>query len=387
MPEPNSGFIAVAGNKSHNLGLKEDGSIVAWGWNDYGQCNVPEPNEGFVAIAAGDYHSLGLKEDGSITAWGHNSQGQCNVPLPNSGFIDVAAGDYHSLGRKADGSIVAWGYNFYGQCNVPEPNSGFIDVAAGGNHTLGLKAGPTGTAFTYQGRLLDDNSAADEPYDLQFELYNNMVDGIQQGTTVEVEDIDVIDGYFTVQLDFGSDLFNGLALWLEIGVRPGDLEDPNEYTTLSPRQEVRPTPYAIYADKTRGTFVDESGNVGIGTTNPVGKLDVNGSIYQRGVELYADYVFETGYELESIEEHSRYMWDKKHLRAIPVKKFDENGQEIIEVGAHRKGIVEELEKAHIYIEQLHKRIGELQEQNGQMEGRIEKLEAIIGELGREGEGQ
>ena len=35
------------------LGLKADGSIVAWGYNDYGQCNVPSPNTGFVAIAAG----------------------------------------------------------------------------------------------------------------------------------------------------------------------------------------------------------------------------------------------------------------------------------------------------------------------------------------------
>ncbi|MHC4150022.1 MAG: hypothetical protein ACYSR5_11115 [Planctomycetota bacterium] len=64
-------------------------------------------------------------------------------------------------------------------------------------------------------------------------------------------------------------------------------------------------------------------------------------------------------------------------------------QEIIEVGGHRRGIVEELEKAHIYIEQLHKRIGELQEQNGRMEGRLAKLEAMIGESaeGWEGEGQ
>ena len=40
------------------------------GYNNYGQCNVPSPNTGFVAVAAGGYHSLGLKEDGSIVAWG-----------------------------------------------------------------------------------------------------------------------------------------------------------------------------------------------------------------------------------------------------------------------------------------------------------------------------
>jgi len=105
VPEPNSDFVAVAGGGSHSLGLKEDGSIVAWGRNDYGQCNVPEPNEGFVAVAGGGYHSLGLKEDGSIVAWGWNYYGQCNVPEPNEGFMAVAAGGYHSLGMKEFVSI------------------------------------------------------------------------------------------------------------------------------------------------------------------------------------------------------------------------------------------------------------------------------------------
>jgi len=43
---------------------------------------------------------------GSIVAWGRNVEGQCNVPAPNSAFVGVA-GSGHSLGLKADGSIVA----------------------------------------------------------------------------------------------------------------------------------------------------------------------------------------------------------------------------------------------------------------------------------------
>ncbi len=132
-------LIAIAAGGYHSLGLKSDGSIVAWGWNKSGQCNVPEPNSGFVAIAAGGYHSLGLKSDGRIVAWGRNYNGQCNVPAPNSGFVAIAAGEYHSLGLKSDGRIVAWGYNYYGQCNVPEPNSGFVAIAGGSLHSLGLK--------------------------------------------------------------------------------------------------------------------------------------------------------------------------------------------------------------------------------------------------------
>jgi len=122
-----------------------------------------------------------------------------------------------------------------------------------------------------------------------------------------------------------------------------------------------------------GYFIGKSyfsGNVGIGTLSPNGKLDVNGSIYQRGGVLHADYVFEPGYELESIDEHSEFMWREKHLPALPEAKVDENGQEIIEVGAHRKGIVEELEKAHIYIEQLHKH-------NKALEKRVAALEKVV----------
>jgi len=139
IPSPNSGFIAISAGWYHSLGLRQDGSIVAWGRNDYGQCNIPSPNTGFTAIAAGGLHSLGLKQDGSIVAWGNNDYGQRYVPSPNSGFIAISAGGYHSLGLKQDGSIVAWGANWYGQCNIPSPNSGFIAIAAGSNHSLGLK--------------------------------------------------------------------------------------------------------------------------------------------------------------------------------------------------------------------------------------------------------
>lgn len=107
----------------------------------------------------------------------------------------------------------------------------------------------------------------------------------------------------------------------------------------------------------------KDGKVGIGTPTPLGLLDVNGTIYQRGGSLHADYVFDDDYELESIQEHADFMWTNKHLSAIPKGKVDENGNEIVEVGAHRKGIVEELEKAHIYI--------------AQMEARLTKLEKLL----------
>ncbi|MCP4697731.1 MAG: hypothetical protein GY862_12900 [Gammaproteobacteria bacterium] len=105
-----------------------------------------------------------------------------------------------------------------------------------------------------------------------------------------------------------------------------------------------------------------NGNIGMGTDAPLGKLDVNGTIYQRGAELHADYVFEPDYQLETIEAHAEQMWREKHLPAVPQVQTDENGMEILEVGSHRKGMLEELEKAHVYIDQLNDKIKAQQNQ-------------------------
>ena len=117
----------------------------------------------------------------------------------------------------------------------------------------------------------------------------------------------------------------------------------------------------FYNDGDKVTLEYGTGRVGIGTTNPAGKLDVNGKIFQRGSQIHADYVFEPGYRLESIEEHARRMWGERHLAAIPKLERDGAGREVVEFGAHQRGIVEELEKAHIYIEQLHERLKVLEE--------------------------
>jgi hypothetical protein len=138
-------------------------------------------------------------------------------------------------------------------------------------------AAPMGTAWTYQGRLMDANGPADGVYDFEFKLWMDPCEIVyppQVGDTLTMNDLDVIDGYFTVELDFNSPFaFNGHARWLEILVRPGDSNDVNDYVTLSPRQEVTPTPYAL---QTRGIFVDENMNIGMGTTSPKSKLHVDG---------------------------------------------------------------------------------------------------------------
>ena len=135
-PDGNN-FIAIAAGGAHSLALKSDGSIVAWGWNSYGQATPPDGNN-FIAIAAGYHHSLALKSDGSIVGWGNNDYGQATPPSGNN-FIAIAAGLHHSLALKSDGSIVGWGYNHYGQATPPDGNN-FIAIAAGRLHSLALKS-------------------------------------------------------------------------------------------------------------------------------------------------------------------------------------------------------------------------------------------------------
>lgn len=77
---------------------------MAWGSNRYGQCDVPNPNTGFMAVAAGYYHSLGLKADGSVVVWGRTSAGQDHVPQPNSGFVAIAGGSAHRFALRARSS-------------------------------------------------------------------------------------------------------------------------------------------------------------------------------------------------------------------------------------------------------------------------------------------
>ena len=113
--------------------------------------------------------------------------------------------------------------------------------------------------------------------------------------------------------------------------------------------------------------IEASGRVGIGTPNPQGTLDVNGTIFQRGASLHADYVFRPDYALESIEDHAEFMWANRRLKAMPKAELDEDGQEMIEVGAQHRGTLEELEKAHIYIQQLHKHMKTLEKRVAQLE--------------------
>jgi hypothetical protein len=104
------------------------------------------------------------------------------------------------------------------------------------------------TAFTYQGRLNDSGSPANGLYDLSFALYLTNSGGSPAGILTNTS-IGISNGLFTTLLDFGP-VFGGQACWLEMAVRPNG--STNDFSTLSPRQYVSPTPYSLYAQTANG---------------------------------------------------------------------------------------------------------------------------------------
>ena len=103
-----------------------------------------------------------------------------------------------------------------------------------------------GTAFTYQGRLLESDAPAAGPVDLIFALHSHATADVQLGLSQTIADQELVDGYFTVQLDFG-DVFDNTALWLDVQIRPGAEE--GAYTPLEPRQALMAVPQAQFAQE------------------------------------------------------------------------------------------------------------------------------------------
>jgi len=135
---------AIAGGQLHSLALKEDGTVLAWGYNEQGQLGdgtntssstpvqVQDPNDlsgylsGVADIAAGSSHSLALKEDGTVWAWGSNRVNELGdgtndnstqpVRVMNLSEVwAIAAGSSHNLALKNDGTVWAWGNNTSGR--------------------------------------------------------------------------------------------------------------------------------------------------------------------------------------------------------------------------------------------------------------------------------
>ena len=74
--------FSISTGYRYTVGLKADGTVVAAGDNEYGQCDVSGWKD-IIAVSAGYYHTVGLKKDGTVMATGRNTDGQCDVSIWN----------------------------------------------------------------------------------------------------------------------------------------------------------------------------------------------------------------------------------------------------------------------------------------------------------------
>jgi len=146
VPTNLTGAAAVAGNDIISLALLTNGTIVAWATPYNGLTNVPRSLSNVVAIAAQGNHNLALRSDGTVATWNGGTYYTNGQPaLTNA--VAIAAGGSHDLAVRSDGTVVAWGENTAGQTNVPVGLSNVVAVAGGRDFSLALKANGTIVAW------------------------------------------------------------------------------------------------------------------------------------------------------------------------------------------------------------------------------------------------
>ncbi len=142
-----SGFIGISSAQNHNLALRSDGSVLAWGGaNSFGQSQVPSGLGPVSAVAAGgdgwladSSMSVALKQDGSLATWGFNDDGKIVVPPGLDNVVAISAGRSHGLALQADGTVTEWGYNPFLGKPMPVGLDDGIAISAGGYHSMALR--------------------------------------------------------------------------------------------------------------------------------------------------------------------------------------------------------------------------------------------------------
>jgi hypothetical protein len=109
------------------------------------------------------------------------------------------------------------------------------------------------TAITYQGQLKQRGVPLSETVDIRFSLFDADVSTepvagpiVFDGQSTNPLPVNVNNGLFSVELDFGSEAYQKGGQWLQIEVRvPHDAKDIGSYTALTPRQKLTAAPIAL----------------------------------------------------------------------------------------------------------------------------------------------
>jgi hypothetical protein len=150
------------------------------------------------------------------------------------------------------------------------------------------------TGFSYQGVLEENGAPVSGAQDFQLKLYDAVTLGNQVGPTLTFEDIVLVDGLFSLELDFGP-VFDGTTLYLEVATRDGG--SFGGYAVFGERTKILSVPMAQNADTLDGlhaadlpdghsldgafgtpedaVYVNPVGEIGLGTDTPSTSVHVS----------------------------------------------------------------------------------------------------------------
>lgn len=167
--------VQVSAGRSHCLALRNDGTVAAWGINNYGETNVPPSLSNVVKVVAAGWFSLALKADGTVTAWGRNDYRQYTGPatwnvggvmspwwhggpdvLSLTDVVDIWSHPDSQQGAavlalKRNGTVTMSGLAFEEQGTFPAGLTNVVQLGGGDRHNMALRA--DGSALSWGARV------------------------------------------------------------------------------------------------------------------------------------------------------------------------------------------------------------------------------------------
>jgi hypothetical protein len=128
-------------------------------------------------------------------------------------------------------------------------------------------------------------------------------------------------------------------------------------------------------------WIDGSGKVSIGTTNPgsymlavAGKVAAVGEVrlFGIGTTNFPDYVFDKDYQLPTLEETEKYVKENHHLPEVPsAAEIEKDGMSLNEMNVI---LLKKVEEITLLLIQQEKRIKAVQEENHSLKTRLDQIE-------------
>ena len=304
-----------------------------------------------------------------------------NTMVGDEAGLAATTGNFNTMVGQDAGRATTTGFDnaFFGE------SAGQVTTTGSNNTYLGNLAGQlnqTGTGNVFVGRsagsrelgsnkLYIANSSTSVPLiygEFQTVIPNNALLGINGalgvGTRMPMDKLHVRDGNLRIEQTGASfailNLTAGVNTW-----RITNNPNTGRLVLFSPGGGALTSPFKFDPQATENLFR-------VGVLGP-STVDVNGDLVVTGNINNPDYVFTPEYALESIEDHAAYMWQHRHLPAVGPGQVNAQGQGMVNVGVRSQGMLEELEKAHIYIEQLNRKMTQNDDQLERLQSEVTGL--------------